>query len=245
MIAAAELGKDDIVLEIGAGFGTLTSQLAEKAKHVLAVELEKRVIPALKNIQKAYPNISIIEQDARLLNPKEITRGQPYKVVANIPFNITSLLIKNLLAQERPPVKIVLLVQKELAQRIVNKPPHASLLSISVEFFAQAKVAGVASKNCFWPEPKVDAAIIVITPRQRYLSRVDPKNFFQIVKAGFSQKRKQLKNSLAAGLRLDPSLVAAKLKEINIDSAYRGQQLAVDEWIKITNHFKDKLAKIA
>lgn len=244
MIAVAELEKDDIVLEIGAGFGTLTSQLAEKAKHVFAIEMEKRVMPALKKIQLTYPNISIIEQDARQLDLKKITKGQSYKVVANIPFNITSLLIKSLLSSKHPPVKIVLLVQKELAQRIVNKPPQASLLSMSVEFFAQAKLVGMVPSSCFWPQPKVDAAIIVIAPHQKYLSQVDPKNFFQIVKAGFSQKRKQLKNSLAAGLRLEPSKVAEQLEEININSACRAQHLVVDEWIKIANHFKEKLANI-
>ena len=240
MIAAAKLANTDNVLEIGAGFGTLTVQLAEKANQVWAVEIEKRVRPALKKIQKAFQNITVIEQDARKLDLKTLTQGQSCKVVANIPFNITSLLIKNLLQSEHPPTRIVLLVQKELAERIVSQAPQASLLSISVEFFARAELVRIIPKTCFWPEPKVDSAIISITPDPKHLLQVDPKQFFQAVKAGFSQKRKQLKNSLAAGLCLEPDEVEKELAAINLDGSSRAQHLSVAEWVRITNRFFPK-----
>jgi 16S rRNA (adenine1518-N6/adenine1519-N6)-dimethyltransferase len=198
IVETAELSPKDVVLEIGPGIGNLTIELAKKVKKLIAVEKDQRVIEILKERlrKEKIKNVKIFKEDIlKFLNsfePKFL-----YKVVANIPFYLTSRLIRKLLEMEKKPTLIVLVVQKEVAQRICAKPPKMNPLAISVQFYAKAEIISFVSKNSFWPKPKVDCAIIKIEPlinADRKLINADL--FFKVVKAGFSHPRKQIINNL-------------------------------------------------
>jgi len=172
IIGAADLNKNDVVLEVGPGIGTLTQELAKNAKKVIAVEKDKIMIKILGETLKDYKNIEIINGDIlrilnfkfSILNQNLISQFSNYKVVSNIPYYLTSPLIRKFLESDNKPSEIILMVQKEVAQRICSKPPDMSLLAVSVQFYADVKIISYVSKNCFWPSPKVDSAIIKIIP---------------------------------------------------------------------------------
>src|SRR3989339_1355910 len=215
IIGAADLNKNDVVLEVGPGIGTLTQELAKNAKKVIAVEKDKIMIKILGETLKDYKNIEIINGDIlrilnfkfSILNQNLISQFSNYKVVSNIPYYLTSPLIRKFLESDNKPSEIILMVQKEVAQRICSKPPDMSLLAVSVQFYADVKIISYVSKNCFWPSPKVDSAIIKITPggptSREAGGRTSPDLFFKIVKAGFSQPRKQLAGNFSKTLKID------------------------------------------
>jgi 16S rRNA (adenine1518-N6/adenine1519-N6)-dimethyltransferase len=240
VVDASDIKSDDIVLEVGPGIGVLTQELAKKANKIIAVEKDKTMIEILKETLSEYKNIEIINADILKLDPK-IYALNPYKVVANIPYYLTSLLIRKFLESKNPPTKIILMLQKEVAQRICAKPGKMSLLSVSVQFYAEPKIVSYISKNCFWPAPKVDSAIIKIIPRSQ-TSRptgglTSPDSFFKVVKAGFSQPRKQLLGNLAKMLKLDKKEVEAWLSKNNIKPTQRAETLSVEDWQNLTNSF--------
>ena len=262
IIEAANLGKEDTVLEIGAGIGTLTLELAKKAKKVIAVEKDPKMCEILHETMKGYENVEIIQGDILKLEifnfqfsifkqkpnaknqmPKTKCKIQNtrYKVVANLPYYITSPVIKKFLEAENPPSEMILMVQKEVAQRICARPPRMNLLAVSVQFYAEPKIVSYVSKNSFWPSPKVDSAIIQITP----LINADRKQinadlFFKVVKAGFSQPRKQILNNLSKILELEKEAVQGWLLKNNIQPTQRAETLSIRDWINLTKtfHFK-------
>ena len=262
IIEAANLGKENTVLEIGAGIGTLTLELAKKAKKVIAVEKDPKMVEILKETMKGYENVEIIQGDILKLEifnfqfsifkqkpnaknqmPKTKCKIQNtrYKVVANLPYYITSPVIKKFLEAENPPSEMILMVQKEVAQRICARPPRMNLLAVSVQFYAEPKIVSYVSKNSFWPSPKVDSAIIQITP----LINADRKQinadlFFKVVKAGFSQPRKQILNNLSKILELEKEAVQGWLLKNNIQPTQRAETLSIRDWINLTKtfHFK-------
>jgi len=231
IIQTANLSKKDIVLEIGPGLGTLTQELAQRAKKVIAVEKDKRMVEILKDVLKDRQNIEIIHGDIL----KDCIRGTvPYKIVANIPYYLTSPLIRLFLESKKPPQEMVLLIQKEVAQRICAKPPKMSLLAIAVQFYSQPKIISYVSKKSFWPQPKVDSAIIKIG-RIKKPKNINIEKFFQVVKAGFSSPRKQLANNLSQKLNLDREKIKKTLTQCRLDIQVRAENLSIEDWIKLSS----------
>ncbi len=234
IIETADLSKKDIVLEIGPGLGILTQKLTKKTKKVIAVEKDKKIIEALKDIVKNYNNIKIIEGDILKMQKAGWWNNlKKYKVVANIPYYLTSPLIRSLLERENQPEEIILLVQKEVAKRICAKPPKMNLLALSVQFYSQPKIIGYVSKKSFWPQPKVDSAIIKIGQINKPKD-IAIEKFFQIAKIGFSGPRKQLVNNLSKGLKRKREEIDKILIECGLDAKIRPGNLSVFNWINLT-----------
>jgi 16S rRNA (adenine1518-N6/adenine1519-N6)-dimethyltransferase len=239
IIDEADIKPTDTILEVGPGIGTLTQKLAEHGGKIVAVEKDKKMIEVLKETLKDFKNVEILDDDILKLDPKPYTLN-PYKLVANIPYYLTSPLIRKFLESKNPPSEIILMVQKEVAKRICSNPPDMSLLAVSVQFYAKAKIVSYVSKNCFWPSPKIDSAIIKITPQKKY--DVSPDLFFSVVKAGFSQPRKQLVNNLttlksADGVKLTKDKISAWLLQNNLKSNQRAETLTISDWINLTKSF--------
>ena len=237
IITAADLKKEDTILEIGPGIGTLTMGLADIVKKVVAVEKDRYMCQILKETLKDYKNIEVINNDILKTN---LELPKQYKLVANIPYYLTSPLIRKFLEIKYPPEFMVLMVQKEVAQRICANPPNMSILAVSVQFYAKTKIISYVKKENFWPKPKVDSAIIKITPNstenrsplangERFSS-----SFFRIVKAGFSQPRKQLGNNLSNVLKLDKQQINLWLLKNKIKPTQRAETLSVDDWVKLS-----------
>lgn len=239
IIEAANLSKKDLVLEIGPGIGNLTLKLAGKAKKVIAIEKDKRMCEILENIIKSQniKNIKVINKDILKTNLGIYTL-KPYKLVANLPYYITSPVIRRFLEMKNTPESIILMIQKEVAQRICAKPNKMSLLAVSVQFYAKPKIISYISKKAFWPEPKVDSAIIRIVLLKTKFSKKFIEKFFKIVKAGFSQPRKQLINNLSKGLKLEKERIKDWLLENEIEPSQRAETLSVNEWQKLAKSFK-------
>jgi 16S rRNA (adenine1518-N6/adenine1519-N6)-dimethyltransferase len=240
IVAAAEIQPTDVVLEIGPGLGSLTRYLAVAAKEVIAVELDKNLISPLKTVLAPYQNVQIIHGDILKLSPKDVIAENNYLVVANIPYYITSAVIRHLLAQspkgERgaKPRRIVLTIQKEVAQRICARPGDMSLLALSVQVYGAPRIAAHIPAEAFFPAPKVDSAVLVVEIYPAPLIEEDVlDSFFKIVKAGFSQKRKTLRNSLSSGLHISPVQAAELLTRENIDPQRRAETLSIDEWERL------------
>ena len=258
IIAVAEIGQNDIVIEVGPGLGNLTQRLADKAKEVIAVEKDSRLIPILKKEFKYCHKIRIIEEDvlrlklpeARLL--EDILHKFRYKIVANIPYYITSSFIRTVFEKWPRPELIVLTIQKEVAQRIMAKPPHMNLLALSVQYYSEPEIVGYISRNNFRPVPKVDSAIIKLTSRiLGAISEVEPQRFprsqtsgisprslasgklepFSLIRIGFSEKRKQLAGVLSKKLKISKNEIGEALKKIGVPPNARAENLSLDQWI--------------
>jgi len=240
IVKEAELSKKEIVLEIGPGIGNLTKELAKEAKKVIAIEKDKRMVEILKKELKNLDNVEIIEGDARE-KIEEIAKriGKNYKIVANIPYYLTSFLIRKILELKNKPKLIVLMVQKEVAKRICAKPPKMNLLAVSVQFFAKPEIVSFVSKNSFWPSPKVDSAILKISNLKTKISKTERDLFFKIVKAGFSQPRKQLINNLSKKLGIDKKKVEDWLLKNKISPRKRAEALTIENWKALAKSFEN------
>jgi 16S rRNA (adenine1518-N6/adenine1519-N6)-dimethyltransferase len=252
--AAARLGPQDVVLEIGAGTGALTQHLAQQAGHVIALELDQQLVPVLKSELSHLKNLSIVQGDVLELNPSgliEAARHQlgipdaRYKVVGNLPYYITSAILRHLLESEERPELMVITVQYEVAKRIVAEPGNMSLLAVSVRFYGEPELLFRIKSGSFYPAPAVDSGVVRVDVHPSPpLPEADVATFFQVVRAGFSQRRKQLHNALSAGLgeRLEKDQAADRLDAAGIDHRRRAQTLDVDEWITVTRALDDLLA---
>lgn len=242
IIAASDIKPSDFVLEVGPGLGTLTQELAKRAGQVVAVEKDKTMIKILKETLKDFNNVKVVEGDILKFNATNYSLPTTnYKLIANIPYYLTSPLIRKFLEGENQPEFMVLMLQKEVAQRICAKPGQMSLLAVSVQFYAEAKIISTVSKNCFWPSPKIDSAIIKITPRGQ-TSRptgglTSPDLFFRVVKAGFSQPRKQLAGNLSKILKIEKKEVESWLLKNNIKPTQRAETLSIDDWKNLTKSY--------
>lgn len=235
IIAAANLTKESVVVEVGPGIGTLTRELSVHAKKVIAIEKDRKMVEILATTLADCQNVEIIQGDIlEIPNSQFPIPNENYKVVANIPYYITSPLIRLFLESEKPPQEMVLMVQKEVAQRICAKLPNMSLLAISVQYYAEPKIISHVSKGCFWPSPKVDSAIIKITPLE---SRGRPTStaFFNVVKGGFSQPRKQLLNNFSTALKKERSEIASWLEKNGIKPNQRAETLSLKDWENLAN----------
>lgn len=236
IIEAAKLTDTDEVLEIGPGLGILTRALAQNSNRVVAIEKDTSMAKACRGINSDLTNMKIVEGNALALNHtffKEYFPKGKYKLVANLPYYLTSAIIRFFLLAPTPPVMMVLMVQKEVAERIIATPPQANLLSVAVQFYGTAEIMTLVPKQNFWPIPKVDSAVIRIIPHTKLPAKIDDKQFFRIVKAGFGERRKQLHNSLSGGLHLDIAEVKKLLTKVGISSERRAQTLSIAEWIKL------------
>ena len=244
--AAADLTPADTVLEIGPGLGALTRHLAEQAGRVVAVELDQRLIPILREQFAGQPHVAFVHADILELDPSELlhapltdearapSRAAPYKVVANLPYNITSAALRHILESRQPPTLAVLLVQREVAQRIVAVPDKMSLLAVSVQFYARACALHTVPAGAFLPRPKVDSCVLRLDvypgPADEDLP---PAQFFRVVRAGFGQRRKQLRNSLGAGLGCSKEQADLWLNSAGIDPPRRAETLSLPEWVRL------------
>lgn len=239
IVSAAEIQRTDTVLEIGPGLGSLTRYLAASAKEVVAVELDQHLLPPLQTILAAYSNVRLVHGDILELSPSNLVRDHNYIVVANIPYYITSAVIRHLLESPSKPRRIVLTVQKEVAQRICEGPGDMSLLALSVQVYGKPRIAAHIPAGAFVPSPNVDSAVLVIEiysePR---IPRELLDTFFRLIKAGFSQKRKTLRNALSSGLSIPASDAADTLTRADIDPMRRAETLSIEEWQRLSEIMK-------
>lgn len=232
IIDSANLKDTDTVLEVGPGKGILTEALCAKARLVLAVEKDYDLVRYLTDKFKNQKNLKIIHQDILFFNPETLEKG--YKIVANLPYNITSYFLRKFLTCANKPQSLTLMLQKEVAERFCAKPgdSNRSILTIMVEFFTDAKIAFEVKKENFWPIPQVDSAVITLALKNNF-PKIDEKLFFKFVKFGFSQKRRTILNSLSAGLHLSKDKVGSILKEAGLDEKLRAEDLNLDNWLML------------
>ena len=239
IVAAADLEPTDVVLEIGPGLGTLTRRLAAQAGQVVAVELDNRLIELLRADFANQPHVQIVHRDILEVDPpallaeyRDALHSSPhYKLVANLPYYITSLVLRHVLEASPPPTLAVVMVQKEVAERICAEPGDLSLLALSVQFYAVPRIVQRVPAGAFYPAPKVDSAVLRLDVRpEPAVTTVSPAAFFRVARAGFGQKRKQLANSLSAGLALPKAMVQTALLQSDIDPKRRAETLSLDEW---------------
>ena len=234
IMVVAELGKDDVVLEVGPGLGTLTKELLlSQAKKIIAVELDKKINEFLKAEFFEEKKLELVEGDILKINLKDLELADfKYKIVANLPYNITAQFLRLFLEHSPRPKEIIVMVQKEVAQRIIAKAGEMSVLAVAAQFFGEPKILFKVGHDCFWPEPEVDSAVIKIDLKSD-LPPVDVKKFFRIVRIGFSARRKQLHNNLAAGLGLKNSQIKQFFNNFGWREDIRAQDLGVEDWIKL------------
>lgn len=240
IVASAGVGNQDTVLEIGPGLGSLTRHLALAAAKVVAVELDQKLFPALEKILDPFHNIHLVQGDILDINLADLVTHNGYLVVANIPYYITSAILRHLLESTPTPRKIVLTVQKEIAERICAEK-KLSLLAVSVQVFGKPSIQMQIPAQAFYPAPNVDSALVLIEISPKPL--IHPKNldvFFLLARAGFSQKRKTLRNSLSAGLHIPADQAEQLLAFVGIDPQRRAETLSLMEWEKLTDHYLDK-----
>jgi len=268
IIAAAEVGPSDIILEIGPGLGSLTLSLAKKAKKVIAIEKDQNLSNTLKDMleREKIENVEVLNRDVlnfqfspqrhsegarRPKNLNKINNGDSsairpqndkikflnnanYKLVANLPYNIATAVIMKFLEAENPPELMVVMTQKEVGQRMCAKPPKMSKLAIFTQLYSQPKIVSYVSRKYFYPQPRVNSAILKIKPR---IGQTSTKLFSKIVNAGFTQPRKQLINNLTMGLNLTREAVMGWLNKNNIKPTQRAECLSVNDWLKLADTF--------
>jgi 16S rRNA (adenine1518-N6/adenine1519-N6)-dimethyltransferase len=239
IVAAARIQPTETVLEIGPGLGSLTRYLAVSAREVVAVELDLNLLPLLKAVLAPYPNVRLVQGDILKLSPEDLITEKNYLVVANIPYYITSAVIRHLLEAKVKPRRIVLTVQKEVADRICAKPGDMSLLALSVQVYGSPRIAARIPASAFFPAPKVDSAVLCVDIYPAPLIQTGLlATFFRLIKAGFSQKRKTLRNSLSSGLHISPMAAADFLTSAGIDPQRRAETLSIAEWQLLSGKFK-------
>ena len=238
IVLAAELSSDDTVLEVGPGTGNLTKLLSEKAGRVIAIEKDRRLIRELQEKFK-NTNVEVNEGDVLKFQPTTYNlRPLTYKIVANIPYYITSNLLRIIFDGWPKPKLIVLTIQKEVAQRMVAKPPYMNLLAVSVQLYSEPKIISYISKGSFRPMPKVNSAIIKLVPKPISLTPNERGIFFQVVRAGFSGKRKQLINNLSKNFGMIKEDLSEIFKKMGIRQDIRAENLSLNQWLELVKYIK-------
>jgi 16S rRNA (adenine1518-N6/adenine1519-N6)-dimethyltransferase len=238
IVDAAELTPGATVIEIGAGHGTLTRALAERGARVVAAEVDRDLVPLLRARFLDDADVTIVEADALDVTPRELLEragvAAPYSVVANLPYNIAALVLRRFLEAEVPPERLVVMVQREVAEAIVAKPGKMSLLSVATQVYAETRLVMRVAPGSFTPPPKVDSAVVRIDVAARPRVDVPLDVFFKIVRAGFGNPRKQLRNSLSFGLHVKQGVIDDVLRAAGIDVTLRPQVLSLDDWAAVT-----------
>jgi 16S rRNA (adenine1518-N6/adenine1519-N6)-dimethyltransferase len=256
IIQSANLKADDLAIEVGPGEGVLTQELSNKVSKLITVEKDERLAEQLaQNLQFTIYNLQSIFNDQILIFknkvaiisgdvlkvdlPKIIKKNNfyNYKVVANIPYYITSPIIQLFLETEFPPKTMVLMVQKEVAERICASPGNMSILALSVQYYARPELLFYVPKTAFWPVPEVDSAVIRITHNMGHATKEEAKKFFRVIKAGFCSKRKVLSNNLSNSFHIDKKEAEEKIKKTGIDPGSRAQELSINDWKRLEIEF--------
>ncbi len=247
VVKHSNLSKEDEILEIGAGTGTITGEVSREVKRVVAVEKDKRLIPLLKKSLEDRKNVELINEDILKINISSFFK-KDYKVISNLPYYIATPIVKKLIKEEeKKPLSMILILQKEIAERISAKAPNMNFLAVITQVFCKVETVKLISKDCFWPKPKVSSAIVKITPYKKPL--ISPSfydRFFKVVEFGFLHPRKKLINNL---FQLDNSFktkVESKeklkiiLKEVNIDHDLRAENLTLCDWVRLVKKINEK-----
>ena len=242
VVEAAELKPSDVVIEVGPGLGILTRELTKRVGKVVAVELDCNLSEMLEKQFAAVPNIDIVNKDILKTNPASLLGGcnveNKYKVVANLPYYITSVVLRHFLEAEPKPELMVVMVQKEVAEVIAAGPGGMSLLSVGVQVYSKPAIAGIVRAGSFYPPPEVDSAVLSIDVYSKPLVAGDIDGFFNLVRAGFGAKRKQMVNSLARGTGLEKERIRSLLEESGVEPTRRAQTLSICEWDELWRQFQ-------
>ncbi|MCX6808430.1 MAG: 16S rRNA (adenine(1518)-N(6)/adenine(1519)-N(6))-dimethyltransferase RsmA [Candidatus Berkelbacteria bacterium] len=262
IIQSAELGPNDTVVEVGPGLGALTTELVSRVGKVIAIEKDEKLAsilssvistdqPEPRDLSKDFSSLdkssglpaaeagrndtlTVLNSDILTVNIPELIGNQKYKVVANIPYYITSKILRLFLESKNKPDVIVMLVQKEVAERICSMPGDMSVLAISIQYYGDPGIIDIVPKESFFPAPEVDSAILRIRiKKEEERIKVDEKAFFHLVHIGFASKRKTLANNLSAGFHIDKNLAADIIKSIGLNESVRAQELSLDEWSRL------------
>lgn len=245
IVDAARITPQDCVLEIGPGIGTMTQYLAESAREVVAVEIDRALIPILQDTLSAYDNVTVLNQDIMKVDVgrivEERNQGRPIKVVANLPYYITTPIIMGLLENHVPLQSITVMVQKEVAERMQVGPgtKEYGALSLAVQYYAMPEVVAHVPANCFMPRPNVDSTVIRLTRYQEPpVKAADEKYLFALIRASFNQRRKTLANGLLGGMGLPREQVVAALEEMGLPASVRGEALTLEQLARLSNLLK-------
>ena len=241
ILSAAELSQKDIIVEVGPGLGILTERLAELAGKVIAVELDLMLASTLAKNLTRFPNLRVIHADILKVPPSQLLKGYltlpnlnqsyKYKVVANLPYYITSPIIHHFLEAPSKPSLMVIMVQKEVGKAITSNPSKMNLLSLSVQFYSKATLIADVPAKSFYPSPKVDSVVLRLdTHLTPPVEVTDTDSFFDIIKCGFGSRRKQLRNSLAQSLKIPPGQVVSLLEKVGLEPKRRAETLSLEEW---------------
>jgi 16S rRNA (adenine1518-N6/adenine1519-N6)-dimethyltransferase len=240
IVASADLKVDDFVVEIGPGTGVLTRELVKFSKKVICIEKDEALARELA-LEFGSDKVKMIADDVLKINLPKVIEGEvesaKYKLVANIPYYITSPIIRLFLETKYPPSEMILLVQREVAERICARPGQMSILSVSVQLYAKPELLFFVGKESFWPVPEVESAVIRIVPFASF-KNAPTDEFFRLVRIGFSSKRKTLVNNLSSGLRLSKKVVEEKMKKAGLFSTQRAQELSVEDWKRLFEEFR-------
>lgn len=245
IIGSAEITKQDCVLEIGPGIGTMTQYLAESAREVVAVEIDKALIPILEETLSAYDNVTIVNADILKVDigklVKEKNDGKPIKVVANLPYYITTPIIMGLFESHVPLISITIMVQKEVAERMQVGPgtKDYGALSLAVQYYAKPEIVANVPPNCFIPRPTVGSAVIRLTRHQQPPVQVDSeKHMFAMIRASFNQRRKTLVNGLLNGMGIPRDVILKALEKMGLSPTVRGEALTLEEFAVLSNEIR-------
>ena len=250
IISAAEVNKDDFVLEIGPGIGTMTQYLAENAREVMAVEIDKNLIPILSDTLKNYSNVTVINEDILKLDicklAEEKNQGKPIKVVANLPYYITTPIIMGLFESHVPIDSITIMVQKEVAERMQEKPgsKEYGALSLAVQYYAKPEIVANVPPNCFMPRPNVGSAVIRLTRHEKPPVEVeDEKLMFRIIRASFNQRRKTLANGLnnSPEIHLPKEVIQESIVSLGVPENIRGEALSLEQFAELSNEIGQRM----
>ncbi len=234
IVTAGEVTPDDVVVEVGPGLGHLTHHLARVAGRVIAIEIDRGLAAALRRTYAGTPNVQIVERDVLEVDPAELVDAHSYKVIANLPYYITSAALRHFLEATPRPTLLVVMVQREVSQRILAAPGDLSLLAIGVQVYGRARLVMRVPANAFYPQPTVESAVLRIDVFDRPAIESPPDKFFKVVAAGFATPRKQLHNGLAQRLWMPPGEAPRVLEAVGIEPRRRPQTLSIPEWDRLT-----------
>ena len=239
IISAAAVKPGEKILEVGPGLGVLTVELERAGAALTVVELDKKIIPYL---QANFPQVKLVEGDILRVNlPQEGFKDFTFRIIANLPYSITAAFLRLFLETGPKPTEMVLMLQKEVAKRLIAKPGEMSLLALSAQYYGQPEILFEVSRGCFWPSPDVDSAVVKIKLKQPAPAK--GKEVFRLARIGFAAKRKQLKNNLAGGLQLPEQEVRQALVDLGLDEKTRAQDLSVENWVKLAEKIGKKAKK--
>ena len=234
ILALAELGPDDAVLEIGPGLGALTGHLLRTVDHVTAIELDWTLARYLESTFGQDPRLHLLQRDVLASDLSALFAQRPTKVVSNLPYSAAAAIVRHVLEAEPPAVSLTVMVQLEVAERMLAQPPDMGLLSVATQIYAEAEMGFLVPPDVFLPAPEVESAVIVLRPYQEPLvPRSEAERFFSLVAAGFRHKRKNIANSMEIELRMAKPELVGRLREVGIDPTRRAETLSIDEWISL------------